>query len=213
MSVTCDEPCKMKKTKHKLIITFIALLALAVGMTAHFTLNSPNPANNVDARPLPHFSLLDHHGNAFTNEQLQGKWSFVFFGYTHCPDICPSTLQNMAFMDKFLAQEEARKDLQIIFISVDPERDTVAHLNQYIPYFNKDFIGVTGEQNEINKLTKSIGILNEIDPADQNTGNYDVTHSSAIIILNKKGEYLGLMSPPHDPKQMATDYLSIHASL
>ncbi|MBL4762685.1 MAG: SCO family protein [Gammaproteobacteria bacterium] len=213
MSATSDEPIKMKKTKHNIIISLIALLALGVGIAANSTLNSSKPANNVDARPLPPFSLLDHHGNAFTNEQLQGKWSLVFFGYTHCPDICPSTLQNMAFMEQLLAEEAARKDLQIVFISIDPQRDTVKHLNQYIPYFSKNFIGLTGEQNEINKLTKSIGILSESGPVNKETGHYDVTHSGAIIILNKKGEFLGLMSPPHEPKQMAIDYLTIHASM
>jgi len=95
--------------------------------------------------PLENFSLTDQHGQPFTLDRLTGKWSFVFFGYTSCPDICPTTLHEMTRIADMLAAENNDAALQFIFVSVDPERDSVALMKDYMDYFNPAFIGLTGD--------------------------------------------------------------------
>ena len=94
-------------------------------------------------RKFSEFELTDHHGELFTSAQLKGKWSLLFFGFTHCPDICPTTMATAAKLYESLSFEDKGK-LQVVMISLDPERDTTEKLFQYVPYFNKEFIGVTG---------------------------------------------------------------------
>ena len=111
-----------------------------------------------DAKPLPKFVLEDHFGNGFTNKNLKNQWSLVFFGYTHCPDICPTTLSLLNQVDQVLKKESDIDKPRIIFISVDPERDTIEQLTDYVTYFNPEFIGVTGSMENLQVLTKSLGI-------------------------------------------------------
>ncbi len=111
-----------------------------------------------EAKALPEFSLEDHRGNTFTNEDLKGQWSFVFFGYTHCPDVCPTTLSLLNQVDQALKKEPGIDSPETVFISVDPGRDTVEQLAEYVPYFNAEFTGVTGSLENLQVLTKSLGI-------------------------------------------------------
>ena len=93
-----------------------------------------------EARILPDFVLEDHHGNEFTNESLKDQWSFIFFGYTHCPDVCPTTLASLNQVDEILKKAPGDPLPKTIFISVDPARDTRELLADYVPYFNSEFI-------------------------------------------------------------------------
>lgn len=154
------------------------------------------------------FKLIDHNEQPFDNQRLEGQWSVLFFGYTHCPDICPTVMMDMAKVhDEYLKQQDS-KDLQVVFVSVDPNRDTLQLLKSYVTYFNPSFLGVTGERQQIDALTKSVGAMydfedsvsGEILTADQVVGKqgYIVNHYAAIILINPKGEMVAHIYPPHD---------------
>lgn len=164
-----------------------------------------------DARALPDFLLEDHRGKAFTNENLKGQWSFVFFGYTHCPDVCPTTLELLNQVDQILKKETDIDLPKTIFISVDPERDTVSQLAEYVPYFNPEFTGVTGSLENLQVLTKSLGIAFGKD-SDTESKEYEVFHSSRIMLIDPEARLKALFSSPHDANKIASDYTRIIGS-
>jgi len=164
-----------------------------------------------DAKPLPKFVLEDHRGKAFTNENLRGQWSFVFFGYTHCPDVCPTTLALLNQVDQVLKKETEDKIPKTIFISVDPERDTVAQLAEYVTYFNSEFTGVTGSLENLQVLTKSLGIAFGKE-GDTESAEYEVFHSARIMLIDPEVKLKALFSFPHDVITIVDDYIKIITS-
>jgi len=161
------------------------------------------------AKAIADFQLTDQHGKPFTRNNLMGKWSFAFFGYTHCPDVCPTSLSMLAQVMKKLEQNDNLDTKpQVVFVSVDPERDTPELLAQYLPYFNPDFIGVTGDPQQLLLLTRQIGIMYGKAPGD-NADNYLVDHSASIILFDPDGNFLALFGMPHDPDLIAQDFVAI----
>jgi len=139
---------------------------------------------------LPAFQLIDQFNQKFINENLEGRWNFIFSGYTNCPDVCPVTLSKMAELYKLLSAETKNK-VQFIFLSVDPARDTPEHLKDYVGYFNQNFIGVSGEKSQIDPLIKSLGGIYSI---NQSEGEfYTVDHSSRIFIVGPQARRYGLL--------------------
>ena len=161
-----------------------------------------------EAKALPEFSLEDHRGKAFTKETLKGNWSFVFFGYTHCPDVCPTTLSLLNQVDQALKKEPGLDAPETIFISVDPGRDTVAQLAEYVPYFNSEFTGVTGSLENLQVLTRSLGIAFGKE-GDTESEEYEVFHSSIIMLIDPEARLKALFSSPHDVNQIVSDYSKI----
>ena len=161
-----------------------------------------------EAKALPDFALEDHRGNEFTNESLRGQWSFVFFGYTHCPDVCPTTLATLNQVSEVLNKETGVNMPKIIFISVDPKRDTKELLADYVSYFNAEFMGVTGNLQELQGLTKSLGIVfgNE---GDEESDDYEVFHSARIMLIDPDAKFKALFSFSHDVNIIASDYTKI----
>lgn len=156
-----------------------------------------------EPKALGEFSLRDHDGKVFDRSRLRGKWSLLFFGYTNCPDICPTTLATLNQLHSRLGKKaNLVDDMQSIFVSVDPGRDEIKKLKKYVVYFNKDFIGITGSKEQLAKLAKQLGAYYEV----LNKGGkkaYAVNHTAAIFIVNKDADYIGVMSPPHDTAAMA----------
>lgn len=161
-----------------------------------------------EAKALPEFSLQDHRGEAFTKESLRGQWSFVFFGYTHCPDVCPTTLTLLNQVDQVLKKESGANSPETIFISVDPTRDTVAQLAEYVPYFNSEYTGVTGSLENLQALTKSLGIAFGKE-GDTESEEYEVFHSSRIMLIDPDARLKALFSSSHDVNQIVSDYIKI----
>lgn len=147
------------------------------------------------ASPLPEFSLLDQTGALVNADTFRGQWDLMFFGFTNCPDICPTTLQTLASARRELAASGAATLPRIVLVSVDPERDTPELLGQYMDYFGEDNLAVTGKLEEIKKLTDALGIYFE--KASTEDGNYGVDHSAAVLVIDPKGEFLALFSAPH----------------
>lgn len=155
-------------------------------------------------RPLTDFRLHDQAGKPFGLRNLAGKLTLMFFGYTHCPDICPTTLATLNQLHRELAkQADGLKDLQIVFVSVDPGRDDPATLGKYVEFFNKDFIGTSGEKAQIATLAGQLGVHYEVlDTAG--TSDYGVNHSAAVFVIDQKARFVGLMTPPLEAAAMAS---------
>ncbi len=154
------------------------------------------------------FSLLDHKGEAFEPASLEGKWSMVFFGFTNCPDVCPTTMATLAKLMNNLDQD-VLDETQVVLVSVDPARDTPEVLAEYVPYFNPDFIGVTGEFIGIKRLAIQLNVAFAKVVTDQEKGEYTVDHGATVALINPRGHYHAFFKPPLDPARLKLTYSSI----
>jgi len=154
------------------------------------------------------FELTDQNGKRFNQDSLKDNWSFIFFGYTNCPDVCPNTLSMMNVVAIKLESEQRDKQTpRFIMVSVDPERDTVKQLSEYIPYFNNAFIGLTGtSKQQIDTITKQFGIPYFINKKSADDKDYAVEHSGALLLVNPQGNLHALFSSPHDPARLISEF-------
>ena len=202
----------MKKAQ----LSLIAIIALVSGFIASWMLYDSKPVKletamwfGNQAKSLPDFRLNDHNNQAFGNPQLTDKWSLLFFGYTHCPDICPTSLQVLSNLLNSMDGIDSSRAIQVIFVSVDPDRDTPANLKSYVEYFHPDIIGASASVSELNLLTKAVGIAHNRNKPVENQVSYEVSHSSGIILINPDGEFAGLFGAPHDAFTMTSDMKKI----
>ncbi len=152
------------------------------------------------------FALLQHDGSTFTPADLEGRWTLMFFGFTHCPDICPTTMQFLAELHGQLEGTEV-SDTQVVMVSVDPARDTVAALSEYVPYFHPEFVGVTGEFADILSFTRKFNApFRKVMTGD--SGEYQIEHSGNVALINPKGDYHGFFRTPLDMAKMKVTYRS-----
>src|SRR5579862_6382938 len=163
------------------------------------------------ARALPDFSLIDQAGRAFGPERLKGRWSLVFFGYTNCPDFCPTTLATLAALDKRLRDAHVAVRPQVVFVSVDAKRDTPAQLAKYVPYFDPEFVGVTAtDQETIEAFATRLGVAVALTPKPD--GGYTVDHSAAIFVVNPEGKLQAVLTGPFSASALQTDFQHIAAA-
>jgi len=144
------------------------------------------------------FTLIDDEGKPFTDAGLKGKWHLVFFGYTHCPDICPTALNDLSLALSQLGAKE--KDVDIVFISVDPERDTPGVLKSYVESFGGPIVGLTGTPDEIAAAAKHYHVLYAKHPTAD--GGYDMDHSAVIYIMDPQGRFTATFGPNDTPDTM-----------
>ncbi len=195
----------------------VGIVAIAAGMLLSRALldRSGGPtlakATLIDpARPLPPMAFIDEQGKPFGQEQLRGHWSILFFGFTSCPDVCPTTLALLAQVEKKLADMPTEQRPHIVLVSVDPKRDTPERLAQYVKSFSPTFTGITGEQNAIHEFALKMGVPVAI--SEQPGGNYTVDHSAAIFLVDPNGALRALSSTPHEVPIIAEDYRAIVAA-
>lgn len=149
---------------------------------------------------LTAFSLTDEQGQPFENDRFEGQWSLVFLGFTHCPDLCPTTLA--LFKQLHDSEQEAQlPNIQYVLLSVDPERDTPQRLDEYLDNFDPDFVGITGSIVDVDRLAKQ---LDSLFAKVQMEDDYMMDHSTNIIIINPAGQYHGFIRPPHSVEQIKT---------
>lgn len=205
----------MSKSLFISLILAITIIVSAVGVTLYqYGRVDRSDLDNLSAtvfripRTISSFELTDHNGKTFTQDSLKGNWSFLFFGYTNCPDVCPNTLSAMNVMATTLEKNQPDKVVpRFIMVSVDPERDTVEVLSKYIPYFNNSFIGLTGNSSQqIDAITKQFGIPYFISKKSPNDTEYEVQHSGAILLVNPQGNLHALFSAPHDPAKLISEF-------
>src|SRR5438309_7476394 len=144
-------------------------------------------------KPLAAFAFTDQEDRVFDLSRLKGKWSFLFFGYTHCPDICPTTLATLARARENIAKSAAgARDVQFVFISVDPNRDTASKLGQYVAYFDATFLGVTGDDAQLGKLAGQLGAAYQAE-VKRGAENYAVYHAVAVFLVDPWAAYLAVV--------------------
>ncbi len=161
---------------------------------------------------VPAFTLTDQNGEAFTTESLRGKWTFLFFGYTYCPDVCPTTLTILGQVRKMLEEDGVSPLPHTVFVSVDPKRDGQSgRLAGYTSHFHPDFLGVTGDEQELQALTRPMGIFYAKATTKDTEESYSVDHSAAILLINPDGRLLALMTPPHNVNDITSDYVKLSA--
>ena len=161
------------------------------------------------ARYIDEFSLETAAGESFTQENLQGQWSLLFAGFTNCPDICPDTLAVLAQSLRELDLMRMENKPQVIFLSVDPARDHGRHLADYVQWFHDDFIGVTGDEAEIERLTRQLGLVYYLEDPDEETGFYNVDHSASVLIIDPEGRLRGRFGPAVTSEAVTADVFAL----
>jgi len=169
-----------------LFLGFAAVLVLAFAVSEYLARKWVPRAQTGFEIGAP-FTLTDHNGRSVTEDIFIGQASAVFFGFTHCPEICPTTLNDLATARDQLGP--AKDDLQIVFITLDPARDTVAVLKDFIPYFGADITGITGPEAGVLGLAKAWGIFWE--RIDTSAGGYTLDHTATVFLLNGQGRMTG----------------------
>jgi protein SCO1/2 len=159
-------------------------------------------------RDIGKFDLIDHRGEPFGPARFAGRWSLVFFGFTHCPDVCPTAMASLAQFVRGLDEDE-RGDTSVVLVTVDPARDTTEKLAAYVPYFNPDFTGVTGDFLEINRLATALNTPFRKVPGQGE--DYLVDHSANVVLINPRGDYHGFFKTPLDLAKMQATYRSARA--
>lgn len=157
------------------------------------------------------FTLTDDNGQVFNQLSLKGHWTMIFFGFTNCAMLCPTTLTTLSKVYANLQTNSQLHNLNVLFVSVDPERDSLARIKSYVTAFNPNFLGATGSDSQLTALTKHYGVMYAKIPFDQNdpSKGYYIDHSGFILLFNPEGKYTGIFSMPHDATKITQDYEAI----
>ncbi|MGQ9424848.1 SCO family protein [Gilvimarinus sp. F26214L] len=209
----------MDQTRRNILktVAIVLLIIVAVLVAFVYTMTSPRVmsvkelVNNgaitfEEPRPIDDFELVDHTGEPFTHNDLEGQWTLLFFGFAHCHHFCPTTLALLDAVSDQL-EDSIREQTQVVMVSVDPSRDSPEVLAEYVPKFNPGFIGVTGEFLPIKLLANQLNVPFQKPP---NAGeDYQVSHGEQIVLINPRGEYQGFFKPPHTLARLKATYQSI----
>jgi protein SCO1/2 len=202
----------MSKNRFALYLLPIALAAALAGYIVSQRLaHAPAPTLTTGTalpapRALAAFELTDQSGQAFGNAELSGKPSLMFFGFTHCPDVCPTTLALLAQLHR----EMALSGIRIIFVTVDPGRDNVEVMKQYVEAFGGGITGLTGSEDALAPLLSNLGVVHAIQPLAGD--DYSVDHSANVYYLNARGAFSAVFTPPFDYNGMRADLATLLAS-
>lgn len=209
----------MPRKNNRMAITVIGLLAL-VALVAGLFVSQKAQNKGIDAhqfhgtfldkpRAVHPFVLTGIDNAPFNNASLQGHWTMVFFGFTNCGSICPTTMAELGKMYHLLQKKGTKKLPQIVMVSVDPERDSLDKLKHYVKAFDPHFYGARGDENSVNAMTKEMGVAYAkiALPTDENPKNYDIEHTGTVMLFNPKGELSAFFTMPHYASLLAKDYL------
>lgn len=193
----------------RLLMPALVVTALIAGVVAGVVFNRQAPLPDdvitvlTQPRPVQAFSLTAEDGSPFDQDSLQGRWTLLFAGFRNCPDICPDTLARMAAL-RGQAPDVAQQ-VQMVFLSVDPQRDAPAQLDQYTDHFDPAITGVTGDQPTIDRLMGDLGLAYLLVPLDgeQSADAYTVDHSAAMVLLDPQARVAAYLPAPHDVDAVA----------
>ena len=214
---------KQKLSHTKLLLLLVILMAAIATFGLYFSGSKHKhgislPENiHIDGtflktpQTVADFQLTDDDGKPFTHKQLMGHWTMLFFGFSNCGYVCPTTLAALNGMYHELSEKiDPKKMPQIVMVSVDPKRDTVARMHQYVKTFNPNFIGTRADESKLAALKKSLHIVAvKAQSKDKNPDHYTITHSADVMLLDPNGDIVAYFSFPHTPDQMAKDYQTI----
>ncbi len=207
---------QLSRVRVILIATSLGLLGLVAGASLWSVYETrkwnsletmivlPEPRNTAD------FALTDQNGNPFSLAGFQGHWSVLFFGYTSCPDVCPNTLYQLQQARQLMLQQQAADKIpRIYLVSVDPARDTPQKLAEYLRYFDPAFIGLSGEEQQLQALALQLGVVFFVEPHAQASAQYNVDHSASLLLLDPQGRLHGVMPAPYQASSIAHDVLTV----
>jgi protein SCO1/2 len=197
---------------HRSFVWLILLAALAAGAGLWLggRWSSPrhrpelaNAALYPQPRPLPDFRLQRADGGALVPADWHGRWNVVYFGYTSCPDVCPTALAEFKQAWKLLGERGLQQRVRFDFVSVDPERDTPEKLRSYVAFFSPDFVAATGSDEQLTALTRALGLI--YSRSTRPDGTIEVDHSGSAVIIDPQGRVAGIFRPPFAARQVADD--------
>jgi len=221
---------QLPEKRFALSLLLLGLLLATVACEQHARVPETESAFMLpEAASVTDFRLKHVEHGAYDEQAVRGKWSLLFFGYTHCPDVCPTELFMLAEMMRGIEgnAEATLEAPQVVFVSVDPDRDKLQRLQEYAAFYHPAFLGVTGEQSTIDQLCESIGVFYErvyyqdgkVLELDSTTAipagleeSYLINHSASIFLLNPAGKLHAIFTAPHDPNTMIRDLATIQAS-
>ncbi len=170
-----------------IIITFIIILIMTFLFAEYLSRkNAPEKLSKI----ISEVNLIDHNGQAFESTTLKNKPSLLFFGFTNCPEICPTTLADLSQITKEVTLND--DSINIIFVTLDPKRDSKEHLRDYIQYFDGNIIGVTGNKIEIKKFAHNWGVFYET--VKTKNSNYTLNHTATVFMIDALGNFRGTIA-------------------
>ena len=200
-------------SKQTIFLIVIAVIATIGGLLVSNKYYNNEDENSFQAlleypikKTFSGFELNDHNNNKITIDNFSGKWTLLFFGFTHCPDICPTTLAELQKVFKLI---ETTEKPEVLFVSVDPQRDTPEHLKQYTTYFNPDFNSASADPANLLSMTSQVGVAFHLEEHEADDLNYNVDHTAAIFLVNPDKQLHGIFRIPHDAKKIAMDLMQL----
>lgn len=202
------------------LLVIVAALAAGLGLLAARQVFAPAAApapalkavHRIDPpREVPAFSLRQSDGTPLVNGELKGHWTLVFLGFTHCPDVCPTTLADLARAQKHWEALPETTRPRLLFVSVDPDRDTPDRVGEYAHAFHRDTLAATADTPTLERFARSLSLVfAKVPPAAGAPADaYGVEHSAAIVALDPQGRMAGLVQPPFDARAIGDDLVAL----
>ena len=201
-------------SRRNIIFVFLVLFGMSV-LFAYFqslpSLLQKKPTlltGNILSRPmeLDNFELIDQNSQTFNSESLKGNWTILFFGYTNCPDLCPTTIYKLAEVKNDVNQNLPSKNFNTVLVTLDPDRDTPERLDEYIGYFDESMLGVTGTYKNIQSFSSNLSVFYQRINKD---GGYDFNHTASIFVFNQDGSLFATMRPATSVSELRDDFYTI----
>ena len=207
----------LNKFNLKIIILLAALAASVAGLLIGKQLQSPAEKKSFaisnfhgtylhSPRQISAFELQGIDLQKFNNHSFIGQWTILFFGFTNCSYVCPTIMAELAKMYRILQISNVKLLPRVVMISLDPKRDSLAKLTNYVKTFNPDFYGARGESHLLKKITKEMGVAYAKIVMANNKKNYDIQHTGALMLVNPHGQLQAFFTPPHQANLLAQDY-------
>ena len=196
----------------------IFILLILTGITGLFTYFQSLPSllekkptlvsGKILVRPMEidRFELIDQKNEVFNNKSLEGSWTVLFFGYTNCPDVCPTTIYKLAEIKNELEEDLSSSSFNTVLVTLDPDRDSTDRLKEYIGYFDESMLGVTGTYENIQSFTSSLSVFYQRINKEE---GYDFNHTASIFVFNKDGSLFATMSPANTIGELTQDFYTI----
>ncbi len=208
-------------TQQGIRYTVVALLAMAALVTGLFVSQYVRFPKKVDVsqfngtylqqpRTVNPFELTGIDQQSFNNDSLKGQWTMIFFGFTSCGYLCPTSMAELGKMYRLLEEKGVKTLPHVVMISIDPNRDDLFKLGKYVKAFDRHFDAARGEESTVKAMTKEMGVVYSkvaLKDGDGSADNYDVQHSGAVMLFNPKGQLNAFFTTPHDASLLAKDYM------
>ena len=201
-------------SKRKVIFILLILFSIT-GLFTYFqslpSLLEKKPSlitGKILVRPMEidNFELIDQNNEVFNKKSLEGGWTVLFFGYTNCPDVCPTTIYKLAEIKNGIKEDLPSANFNTVLVTLDPDRDSSERLDEYIGYFDETMLGVTGTYDNIQSFTSSLSVFYQRINKEE---GYDFNHTASIFVFDKDGSLFATMSPANTVGELESDFFTI----